>query len=118
VAGIDPPSQSIDRDAGEGPPRCCKRRVVAADALVCYDELAPERLKALLARLPHLAGVTPLYLCDSCSEMLIREGKMTREERAIDFGESQEIIDKARDHDLAPEYVAALIEDRLRALSE
>jgi hypothetical protein len=96
VAGIDPPSLSIDRDAGEGPPRCCSRRHVAADALVCYDDLAPERRKALLARLPQLAGVDGVYLCDGCSELLVREVVITREERAIDFGLPQAIIDQAR----------------------
>jgi hypothetical protein len=118
VAELDPPSQSIDRDAGEGPPRCCKRRIVAADALVWYDELGAKRRAALLERLPHLEGVAPLYLCDSCSELLIREEIITREERAVDFGETQKIIDKARDQDLRPAHVAAIIEDRLRVLSE
>jgi len=98
-AKIDPPGLSIDRDAGEGPVRCCGRRHVAADSLVCYDNLAPERLKALIARLPHLEGVSPLYLCDGCSELVIRENVLTREERAIDFGLSQEFVDKARSLD-------------------
>ena len=94
--GLDPQAQSIDRDAGEGPPRCCGRRLVAADALVCYDELAPERRKALLERLPHLQDVTPLYLCDACSELLIREAVITREDRALDFGLPAEVVEKAR----------------------
>jgi hypothetical protein len=117
-AGLTPASKSIDRDAGEGPPRCCGRRFVAADSLICYDELAPDRLKALIVRLPHLDEASPLYLCDGCSELLIRELVFTREERAIDFGLPQEIVDKARDLDLMPAHVAALIEDRLRALVE
>jgi hypothetical protein len=96
---LDVRAVTIDRDAGEGPPRCCARRLIAADSLVCYDKLAPERRAALLARLPHLEGVTPLYLCDACSELLIREAVMTREERALDFGLPQEIVDKARDLD-------------------
>lgn len=90
---------------------------MAADALICYDDLAPERRKALLERLPHLAGADPLYLCDGCSELLIRNLVITREERAIDFGESQDIVDKARDLDLRPAHVEALIEDRLRVLA-
>jgi hypothetical protein len=99
-AGIIPPSRSIDRDAGEGPPRCCVRRLVAADALVCYDELALERLAELAKRFPHLAEITPLYLCDGCADTLIREEIITREDRAIDFGLPQEIVDKAREQDL------------------
>lgn len=98
-AKIDPPSLSVDRDNGDGPPRCCPRRLVAADALVYYGELAPGRRQALLARFPHLEGVGPLYLCDGCSELLIRELIITREERAVDFGLPQEIVDKARDSD-------------------
>jgi hypothetical protein len=117
VAGIVPPGLSIDRDAGEGPPRCCQRRLVAADMLICYDEIAPERLKALVAQLPHLEGVSPLYLCDGCSELIIRKGVMTREQRAIDFGLPQAVVDKARDLDLAPVHMEALIEDRLRTLT-
>jgi hypothetical protein len=115
-AGIDPPGLSMDRDAGEGPPRCCGRRFVAADGLVCYDDLAPERLKRLLARLPRLAEAASIYLCDGCSELLLREEIFTREERAIDFGLPQNIVDNARDADLAPAHQEALIEDRLRAL--
>lgn len=118
VAGIVPPATSVDRDAGEGPPRCCNRRLVAADALICYDALAPERRAALVARWPHLEGVTPLFLCDGCSEWITRERVMTREARMRDFGESQEIVDKARDLDLQPSHLEALIEDRLRALGE
>ena len=97
--GLEPQSQTIDRDASEGPPRCCRRRLVAADALVCYDELAPERLAAVLERLPHLKGVTPLYLCDACGDLIIREAVVTREDRALDFGLGQDVVDKARDLD-------------------
>lgn len=107
-AQVEPRGLSIDRDAGGGPPRCCGRRLVAADALVCYDDLAPERLAEVVKRFPHLAGVTPLYLCDGCSEQLIREAVITREARAVDFGLSQEAIDKERQRDLA----------RVRALAE
>lgn len=115
AAELVPASQTIDRDRGEGPVRCCHRRLVAADALVCYDDLSAERRSALEQRLPHLQGVTPLYLCDACSELLIREVVFTREERAIDFGLDQDIIDKARDRDLAPAHLEALIEDRQRS---
>jgi hypothetical protein len=97
--GFTQASQMVDRDAGQGPVRCCGRRLVAADALVCYDELAPERLAAVLERLPHLKGVTPLYLCDACSELIIREEVVTREDRALDFGLPQDVVDKARDLD-------------------
>lgn len=117
AAGLVPSGQTIDRDAGEGPPRCCGRRLVAADSLVCYDDLSPDGLKRLLARLPHLEGIAPLYLCDGCSELIIREEVVTRLERAIDFGEPQDVVDKARDLDLRPAHVEALIEDHLRALS-
>jgi hypothetical protein len=80
VAGIVPSATSIDRDAGEGPPRCCGRRLVAADALVCYDEIAPERLAAVLERLPSLKGVRPLYLCDGCRGTIRREQLLRRDE--------------------------------------
>lgn len=99
-ANVGPRGLSIDRNAGEGPPRCCERRLVAADALVCYDDLAPERLAEIVKRLPHLADLTPLYLCDSCSELLIRERVITREARALDFGLPQEIVAKERERDL------------------
>jgi hypothetical protein len=99
-AKIVPPGLPIDRDADEGPPRCCARRFVAADALVCYDELAPERRTALLKRFPHLSGVSPLYLCDACGDTLVRERVITREERAIAFGLSAAAVAKARAQDL------------------
>lgn len=101
TAQVEPRGLSIDRDAGEGPPRCCGRRLVAADALVCYDDLAPERLAEIVKRLPQLADLTPLYLCDGCSELLIREAVITREGRALDFGLSEEIVNKERERDLA-----------------
>jgi hypothetical protein len=99
VAGVIPSARSIDRNAGEGPPRCCARRLVSADELVCYDDLAPERLALLLKRLPHLVGVSPLYLCGACGETIIRERLVTREDRARDFGLSTAIVEKARLHD-------------------
>lgn len=98
-ARISPPSRSIDRDAGEGPPRCCARRLVAADALVNYDELAAERLAELVKRFPHLQAVSPLYLCDGCADTIIRERIVTREDRARDFGLPSTVVAKARAHD-------------------
>jgi len=99
AAGVVPPATSIDRNAGEGPPRCCARRIVAADALVCYDDLAPERLAAVLERLPQLKGVSPLYLCDGCASLVVREEVVTREELAVDLGLSADLVSKARDMD-------------------
>lgn len=98
-SGVGSPSRSIDRDAGEGPPRCCARRLVSADELVCYDDLAPERLALVLQRLPHLVWVRPLYLCGACGETIIRERIVTREDRARDFGLPTALIEKARRHD-------------------
>lgn len=73
---------------------------MAADSLICYDDLAPERLAAVLERFPHLKDVKPIYLCDGCSELVVRELVITREGRAVDFGLPQEIIDEARALDL------------------
>lgn len=98
-AGITQRARGVDRDAGDGPPRCCARRFIAADALVCYDDLAPGPRAALDARFPHLAGVSPLYLCDGCAETIIRERVVTREGRARDFGLPDAVIEKARLHD-------------------
>lgn len=98
-AGIIPPARNIDRDAGEGPPRCCARRRVAADELVCYDDLAPARLAVVLQRFPRLVGASPLYLCGACGETVIREQVVTREDRARDFGLPERVITKARLHD-------------------
>ncbi len=92
------PARSIDRDVGEGPPRCCARRLVAADSLVRYDRLPPDLLAKVRQRFPDLpAG--PLYLCDACGETLIREGVLTREERARGFGLSPKMVAKAWLHD-------------------
>lgn len=98
-AGISPPACNIDRDAEEGPTRCCARRLVPADEMVCYDDLAPDRLAIVLERFPHLVGVSPLYLCGACGETLIRERVVTREDRARDFALPESIIEKARIQD-------------------
>jgi len=81
-AGVRPPGLSMDRDAGQGPPRCCARRLVAADALVHYGDLHPTRLARVLARFPHLADVPldQLYLCDGCRGTIRREVVLTRDE--------------------------------------
>jgi hypothetical protein len=96
-AGSIPPSRSIDRDAGEGPPRCCARRLVAADALMYYGLLA-----RVVGRFAHLQRVPldELYLCDACGETLVRERVVTREERALAFGLPAAAVAKARAHDL------------------
>lgn len=96
---LDPPSRSIDRDLGEGPTRCCARRLVAADALVCYDEVSADLLSILLTRFPHMEKAPAIYLCDACADILIREKLVKREDRAIDFGLSQDTINKMRDQD-------------------
>jgi hypothetical protein len=82
AAGIEPQGLSIDRDQGEGPPRCCGRRLVAADALVYFGDLASAPRARLLARWPHLAGVpaTELYLCDGCRGTVRRETVLSRDE--------------------------------------
>jgi hypothetical protein len=82
VAAIVPTGLSIDRDAGEGPPRCCSRRFVAADALVYFGELATDSRSRVLARFAHLTNVpeTELYLCDACRATVRREAVLSREE--------------------------------------
>lgn len=82
VAGLVPPSRSIDRDAGEGPPRCCARRLVAADALVHFGELSASRLAKVRARFPEHQDVPAidLYLCDGCRGTIRREVILTRDE--------------------------------------
>lgn len=83
AAGIDPPSKTLDRNAGEGAqPRCCSRQLVAADALVNYGDLPGDLLEKVLDRFPHLASAdgAEVYLCDSCRETLRRENVITRAE--------------------------------------
>lgn len=77
-AGVSPASMTLDRDAGEGPARCCARRFVAADALVFYGDLDSGKLARVRARFPDLSGAT--YLCDSCRETLRREKVIARTE--------------------------------------
>jgi hypothetical protein len=101
VAGIEPRGLSLDRDKGEGPPRCCDRRLVAADALVCYDDVSAGLLSVLVTRFPHLEHAAKIYLCDACSDTLIRERLVTREDRALDLGLPREIVEKMRAHDLS-----------------
>jgi len=81
-AGIVPPGKSIDRDAGEGPPRCCARRFVAADALVHFGELSAPRLAKVRARFPKHQNVpdVDLYLCDGCRGTIRREAVLARNE--------------------------------------
>lgn len=99
MAKVSPPGSPIDRDAGEGPPRCCTRRLVAADALVCYDDLPGALLAVVKERFPAIASMTPIYLCDGCSDTLVREGVITREERAAGLGLSAASVLKARELD-------------------
>lgn len=84
-AGVDPPGLSIDRDAGEGPPRCCRRRRVAADALVFYGGLPAGIRGRVLGRFPRLAEISPeeRYLCDGCRETLRRERVIARTEMPL-----------------------------------
>lgn len=85
--GIDPPSKTIDRNAGEGPqPPCCSQQYVSADALVHYGDLPDEIRDRVLERFPHLASAdaAELYLCGSCRETLRREGVITRTEMPAD----------------------------------
>lgn len=81
-AQVEPPGLSIDRGVGEGPPRCCARRLVAADALVHFGDLLPALLAKVLDRFPHLGSVPPdqLYLCDGCRGSLRREAVLKRDE--------------------------------------
>jgi hypothetical protein len=99
VANVEPRGLSLDRDKGEGPPRCCDRRLVAADALICYDDLAAVRQLELLKRFPHLDGKTPVYLCDACADTLVRERIISHEDRALDFGLDAAVIARARARD-------------------
>lgn len=99
AAGVVPPARSIDRDQGEGPPRCCARRLVSADSLICYDDVSAELLSVLVTRFPHLEKAEQIFLCDACAETLIREHLITREDRARVFGLSEKLIAKAWLHD-------------------
>lgn len=59
----------------DGPPPCCKKRIIASDMLVFYGGLPPGQLQKIRDRFPHLAGVADvdLYLCDGCRSTLLRE---------------------------------------------
>lgn len=99
--GVMPTSQTIDRDAGAGPPRCCVTRLVAADGLVWWGGQPAEILGRVRAALPALASVgdADLYLCGGCRETLWREKLVTREEIARGLGLSETLIAKAWRHD-------------------
>ena len=73
----DPPAWVFD-----GPPRCCNKRLVAADSLVHYGGLSGPVRQRIYKRFPQLADVPPglLYLCDGCRETLRREGILTKDE--------------------------------------
>ncbi len=77
----DPPAQVVDRRTG-GPPPCCSRYLVAADALVFFGALGTAKLRKVYARFPHLSliAVQDLYLCDACRGTLRRERILTRAE--------------------------------------
>jgi hypothetical protein len=74
------PAVPVDRFRGEGPPRCCARRRIAADMLVWYGGLGVTLLGRVRSRFPHLADTpdTDLYLCDGCRETLRRERIIAR----------------------------------------
>ena len=76
------PATPVDRRAGEGPPRCCERDVIAADMLVWVGGLSEDALARVRAAIPRLveAPVEELYLCDGCRERLLRRGVLTPEE--------------------------------------
>lgn len=79
-AGIPGPT-TIDRSKGEGPPRCCARDLVAADALVRFSpaDVAGPALDLVHARFPH----APEYLCDACRGTLRREQVIARTEMPL-----------------------------------
>lgn len=81
-AGVYYAGPVVDREAGEGPPRCCPRRRVLADKLVWYGGISDEALARVRARLPHLAEVArdDLYLCSGCILRLLREGVIRPDE--------------------------------------
>jgi hypothetical protein len=66
----------------EGPPACCSKRRVAADALVWFGGLPPGLLSRVRARFPRLQAVAAAdyYLCDGCREIVRRERLLARSE--------------------------------------
>lgn len=99
--GIQPPGLPIDRDAGEGPPRCCKIRRVAADALAWWGGHPAALLARARAAHPHWNTIADqdLYVCSACQERLLALKVVTREELARAFGLSDRIIAHAWMHD-------------------
>lgn len=82
VPPLPPPRAApVDRGAGEGPPPCCRVRIVPADMLVWYGGISPEALERVRARLPQVADVPAedLYLCHSCRAIL-RRGRVLHPE--------------------------------------
>lgn len=98
---LEEPATSVNRDAGEGPPRCCTTAVVAGDGLVWWGELPAELLERVFARFPTLATIPleDLYLCGGCREQLFREELVTREEVARGLGLPPAVVAKAWRHD-------------------
>lgn len=101
VAAVAPPSKSLNRNAGEGPPRCCNVQLVAADALIWWGGLPALIIGKAKARFPRLSAVAneELYLCSNCGETLVREKLITREELARSQGLSERQVAKAWLHD-------------------
>lgn len=92
---------TLNRDAGEGPPRCCATREVVCDGLAFWGELPTELLARTRGRLPQLIAIADvdLYLCAGCRELLFREKVVTREEVARGLGLPVNAIAKAWLHD-------------------
>ena len=81
-AGVYYAGPVVDREAGEGPPRCCAKRRILADKLVWYGGISNDALTRLRARMPHLAEVAreDLYLCSRCIVRLLRDGVLRIDE--------------------------------------
>jgi len=90
---------AVNRDLGEGPPRCCSTAVVTGDSLVTWGGLPSAVLDVVRARLPSLPDDPDLYLCAGCRETMFREKLLTREEVARGLGMSAAIIAKTWIHD-------------------
>jgi hypothetical protein len=92
---------SVNRDAGEGPPRCCATTVVACDGLVWWGGLPVELLERVYVHFPVLAAIQleELYLCGGCREQLFRSGVVTREEIARGLELPPAVVAKAWRHD-------------------
>jgi hypothetical protein len=91
----------VNRDAGEGPPRCCGTAIVAGDELWWLGGLPAPMLATMRTVFPAWASIADadLYACGHCKELLFRHLKVSREDWMRGHGFGPKAIAAAWVHD-------------------